>query len=375
MSLSPEEHKLLDEFAEAMADNLMATSREPYSHIWPAPVANILVARWYSHSTFPKQMYSMIRELEGKGYAEKEIANVWGGPSRICLFLFWVDGKATLEMPADDIAQLAVRLIKYIGCYRRGDIYCRDGRNLILSDQDVERVLQEFRPVVPAGSGAFEELRTSVARLNTALWLYTELLYFACHSWGHEFHGPYPVGDDKTLVVRQYYDLKPAFWGFSSRLRSERLTAFEIYEGAEIAYDMLNRTRSKGSPLACLRDYGLRIGGLDGDVVGNLEELRAIENNAIEVVEEAAQYESTLGKRDLIRKFNEATFHCGIKPLAEALGQDWAVPEHVYDMIEDEAADRSKFLQEKLAGLEKAGELPPEVLKGILRDSFDPRVA
>jgi len=374
VSLSEEENKILDDFSSVMASNLMTTSKEPYSHIWPAPVVNILEARWYSLSHFPRTLFSMIQKLEKRGFADEAIAKLFGGPSRICLFLFWVDGKRLLRMKKLDISKLALKLIKYISCYRHGDIYCRDGKNLILDQESLRHVLEDFHGIRPDRNEKFSDVRESVARINAALWLYTELLYLACHSWGHEFHGPYELENGRSLVIREYYDLKPPFWDFSQNMMSDKITTAEIYEKAEIAFDMLNRNRSKGLPIIHLRDFGIKLGGPEGEWIMDVETLQNIESRIVKIAEQASEYEAKLTKKDLITKFNEATFYCGIKPLADVLGEQWRMPDEIYEMIDREDASRSEFLIEKLEGIRRPPEAPPEVLFKILKDSFDPRV-
>lgn len=372
--LGEEENKVLDEFADVMAANLMTTSKEPYSNIWPAPKANILEARWYSHSSFPKMLLDMIGRLEEKGYKESDIANLLGGPSKICLFLFWVDGKKTLNMPKDDIATLAVKLITYISHYRRGDIWCRDGRNLILSGDSLSEITKDLKGF-DLKQEEHEKIKNSAATINATLWLYTELLYFASHAWGHESHGPYKITGDRYLVVREYYDLKPPFWAFAKHLVSNKITTLEIYDKeAEIAFDMFSRARSKGVPLKCLLRYDIKIGGVDGKSIETIEELKKLETNIVTTASMAAEFESKLDKKELIEKFNEATYWAGIKPIAAILGEKWEPPEETYDMIDKEEALRSGFLIQKLEGLKHASEVPDEVLYKILRDSFDPRV-
>lgn len=372
--LNEEENKILDEFAEAMATNLLTVSKEPYSNIWPAPRANILEARWYSHATFPKSLLKMCLKLEEKGYSDEAIAKTLGGPSKVCLFLFWIDGKKTLEMPKEDMAKLTIKLIKYISCHRQGDIWCRDGRNHILTDEHLDKIINDFRGF-DLSKESSSELRRTVAKINGTLWLYTELLYFACHAWGHESHGPYEIGGDRYLVVREYYDLRPSFWGFAEHLVSDKVTTLEIYDKkADIAFDMFSRTRSKGTPLKHLLRYDIKIGGLDGKSIETIEELKRLETNIIATTNIAAEFENKLEKKNLIKKFNEATYWTGIKPLTDILEEKWEPPQEIYDMIEREEALHSEFLIQKLEGLKHAHEVPEDVLYTILRDSFDPRV-
>ena len=374
MSLSEEENGILDEFSSVMASNLMTTSKEPYSHIWPAPVVNILEARWYSLSHFPRTLFSMIQKLENRGFTDEEIAKLFGGPSRICLFLFWVDGKHLLKMKKYEIAKLALKLIKYVSFYRRGDIYCRDGKNLILDREGLRQVIEDFHGIKPDRDRQFNDIRKSVARINAALWLYTELLYFACHSWGHEFHGPYELENGKSLVIREYYDLKPPFWDFSKDMISDKMTTTEVYEKAEIAFDMLNRNRSKGLPIMRLRNFGIKLGSPKEKWILDAETLKSIESRIVKITEQASEYEAKLIKKDLIKRYNEATFYCGIKPLADALDEEWRVPNEIYEMIDREDASRSEFLIKKLESIRRPPEAPQEVLLKILKDSFDPRI-
>jgi len=316
----------------------------------------------------------MIDKLEEKGYKENDIANFLGGPSRICLFLFWMDGKKTLNMPKEDIERLAVKLITYISHHRRGDIWCRNGRNLIMNEDILSKITKDFKGFDLKGKD-FEKIKNSVATINTTLWLYTELLYFACHAWGHESHGPYEITKDRYLVVREYYDLKPTFWNFAENLVSDKITTLEIYDKkAEIAFDMFSRTRSKGTPLNYLLRYDIKIGGIDGKSIETIEELKKLETNIVTTTNMAAEFESKLDKKELIKKFNEATYWVGIKPLADILREKWEPPEKIYDMIGREEALRSDFLIRKLEGLKHASEVPEKVLYNILRDSFDPRV-
>lgn len=374
MSLEKKENKTLDEFASVMATNLLGTSKEPYAHIWPAPVVNILEARWYTLSHFPRTLNRLIQQLERRKIPQENIAKLWGGPSRICLFLFWVDGKSLLRMPKEEVVELTLKLIRYVSSLRKGDIYCRNGKNFLLDPASLSKLVDDFAGFDLGDDEQSKRIRKLVGTINASLWLYTELLYFACHSWGHEFHGPYDLGENRSLVVREYYDLKPPVWDFSKSLKADKFTTFEIYKTAEIAFDMFNRTRSKGSPLSKLQAFSIRIGGIRGEPIERLNDIEKLGLHVMNAAEEAAISERKLGKKQLIEKFAETTYYCGIRPLADVLGEDWRVPSEVYEAIEREDALRSEFLTQKLEGIKRGAELPSEVLWKILRDSFDPRV-
>lgn len=358
----------LDEFASMMGKTLPEHSgkKEEYVGIWPMPAVHIFEADGTVARTFTHILYDYVESLQKLGYDDKEISRLFEKPARIANYVWALKLKEIMRLTREQRVELYSRLFRFISFYRK-DIFCESGKNLLWSKKDVGNALKrDFFDL--SDSEDAEYYQKLAGKLNASLWSYTELLFFAPHGFGHEFHGPYRIDSKNSLIVREYYDLDADFWDFSKALRAKTITSFEVYRNIEIGFDFFNRTIVSKPIPSHLRKYFITI---DNQALAP-ENLPTILEQLNETIQQGICSVAQLDKKGLLKKFVEAHFFT-LKPLAEKLRRDWHPSREAYDVIDREEVSNSPILAEKLQILSTMPYLSEDEKISIFEQMFDPR--
>jgi hypothetical protein len=78
---------------------------------------------------------------------------------------------------------------------------CQNGANLLLEEHELAALVAAQEPTVQP------EERVGLAHLRGTLLSLAEIIHIGIPQYGREVHGPYPVGRDQFMIVRDYYDL------------------------------------------------------------------------------------------------------------------------------------------------------------------------
>jgi hypothetical protein len=183
------------------------------------------------------------------------------------------------------------------------------------------------------------------------------------HPIVHEFHGPYDIGNRKSLVVREYYDLRPeAVWPYTTNFPYEEMLLHEIYEGFSQKYNFMNHTvtsdpfpqRLQKIHVSVLQQSKWRVVEIrDLDSI-----LASILNSIVEGMREVKNY----SKKDMLRKYVEMHYLI-LKPLTDLLSKDWTPPKEQYEFIETQELDKAV-----LENMAKLAEIPRETAVTITKD-------
>lgn len=365
--------ELLDAFTNTIATTLLGVSEEPGFSVYPMPKFHPSEGCFYLYIPFLKSVHEQLAELTRKGLSDGEAARLFKNPSRIANLTYNFEGiRLGVQQGAytkDDGIGLATRLLRYIG-HLRADIFCQGNRNIIWAQDKVNNMTKGAPMMNLASLSQYEQarVRKCMGRINALLFNLCELLYFAHHAIGHEFHGPYALTKRRKLVVREYYDLKNEFWNFTRSLPCDKITTMEIYEDVDIYFDFFNRCRSTESLPSRLVGLCARMGGFDGKPMDNIEKLEQLYNDFLPVVTAGTNYVRQLSRRDLFKKWVEVHFST-LEPIAERLGTNWHPPESVYKMI-----DETDPPMELVEAFKKMSTIPREQQMAILKRIFDPRI-
>lgn len=91
------------------------------------------------------------------------------------------------------------------------------------------------------------EQKLILKKILVALAIINEYLYFAWMGIGRENHGVYRINKDR-LLVKEYYDLKPPFWSFSSKLLYSSYTVIaDVPELTTPKFDFNGRVHFDGA--------------------------------------------------------------------------------------------------------------------------------
>ena len=302
--------------------------------LWPI---SIIEVNWYLSRFLPREIHRIFKGLEDQGMSLEEIARLFWGPSGITHLLYCADFGFEGLTPQES-GEFIDRLVDIISCQRIGDPFCENWKNIVWSDDKVEETLATCRFFDAQGPDR-KQLRATVAKLNTTLWHYCIFIQIGHRAYSHEFHGPYPLGGGESLLVREYYNLKPVeVWKFSSKMPFDRVTTLEVYRNIEIQVDAFGHLKlsdsSPGNFPDNLQRFGMRI---EGQNLERIEELEALSAKCLGVLVTANSSVRSLAEEEKkqfwVKKLLD--MRCfGLKPQKEILEEDWAPSNHVLGLVE-----------------------------------------
>ena len=113
--------------------------------LWPF---SIIETNWYYSHFFPREIYQTITGLRKKGIGGSRIAELCWGPSAISHWFYIVEpafGVPRLNPFKGLKKQEGIKFIEdtvdILSLQRKGDRFCRDGKNILLSDDEVKQLL------------------------------------------------------------------------------------------------------------------------------------------------------------------------------------------------------------------------------------------
>lgn len=358
--------ELIDGFCQAIAKGFAGRSREPGIDLWPQPVFSPFEGDYYVHSFLIPKLHLILRKLERRGMSLDEISRLFHFPSRVAILTYLFAHDSTDRREVAQRIEVAKQLIRIITILRNGDPFCESGKNNCLSVEAVNSILSSKRFEDIGSLDKAELIRRSVSKLIVALRGYCELVYFAGLSAAMEVHGPYRAGNG-SLLVREYYDLKPSFWEFTPHLPFGNIVLYTIYPALiDVTFDYSGRLISREPLGPMLTDVRLEVDSKPLEVRGDF--LDQILESVSEVVRIAIQEIKSLEKTELVEKWVESKFW-SLRPLAECTGDDWQPPREVYEKIRLETAD--PWIGEVLRKIQGLG---TEGRKHVMAKLFDPRL-
>lgn len=355
----------MDKLCSVIANSLLDVSEEPGLFVWPYPHFHPAEVAFRVYPQIHKIIHGDIKSLEKKGFTAKSISQLFRAPSRICNFFFFLGARHN-DVGIDERIEVTLKLLEYISHYRT-DPFCEDGKNIILNNNDIKLILEKTSLIDLCKTSSASEYKQKLGKLNAALWLYCELLYFGYHSMAHEFHGPYEVNDGEILIVRDYYDLKPEFWSFCQNFQIETITSYEIYSDIPIYFDFFNRSRSSKLLPKYLRKLCLKVNRIED--IDNLSKLDDVLNKIEKNVQDGISYINELEKKKLLEK-NIEMFHYVLKPLRQATNKDWKLG---MDVESEKMKENPLEATIAVEMMKKMKTLPKEDQIELLKRVFDPR--
>jgi hypothetical protein len=320
--------KEIDKLCSAYSRYILKAFTKSQPLVWPIPMNE---SYWYISKYFLKEAYDVIEKLKNKGISEQEIARLFRAPTRIIMFISFIYGMNFSDMKIKEKVELIQDLLNYLSYYKKEDILSETGKNIIWTPEHVADELKKHEMIgldTPEG----EKLRKTLGRINAALWLHCERIHGAFHSYGYEFHGPYELGNGESLVVREYYDIKPtSVWPFTSTLPFNELTTYEIYKECYLSIDMFNHLEASSPLPQCLQRFSVF---KDGDQNMNLTDLENILASLNIMLERAIEFTPDFTKEDWAKKIVEMHYWY-IKPHKDLLSENWRPPNEVYSLIKE----------------------------------------
>jgi len=348
--------KKIDNFCSAYATYVLKAFGKSQPLIWPIPMNETY---WYICKYFLRELYKDIKRLKDKDVAIERIEELFVAPTRISMFLAMIYGMSFSDLKIKEKVELTELLLDLLPRYRREDLFCENGSNIIWTKQQASKELKKCKMINLDENKNAGQLAKILGKINATLWLYCEFIHGAFHSYGYEFHGPYSLNNkEKLLIVREYYDIKPSLvWPFASRLPFDKVTTFEVYKDCKINFDLFGHLETTVSLPQHLQSFHIKTSseGIESEV-NNLSGLDSILSNCAETLNEALKFTSNFNKYDWAKKIVEMHYHY-LVPHKDLLKQDWKPSDSIYLAInkgsdEIEMANTFKSF-EKIWGMSK----------------------
>ncbi len=322
----------------------------------------------YWAKEWSKKLSQVLHLIDEQSVSKLKAKEALRYPSRLVHILWRIDALQRSDLNKEEKLYIVRRLLNYLADFRKKDLWCEDGMNIIWSLKE----LKDNKDRLVFFSTKDERKLKLFFNLEAALFLYTELIYWANHPLGHSFHGPYR--DEKGVVlVREYFDLKPEVWDFSNDLGFSQVEIFEIYKKrTKIKLEFFERGIRTTEPFKQnLLSFGLKV---DGEVVTQVENISQYLNNLQNVIKKGGRFVQALNKKQLIEKHAQYWFYA-LKPLCDLVSEDWYPPQEVRDNIYKKYPKIDTIWQKEVKkSFEKMKALPPKKQEKALKEYFDPRI-
>ena len=178
-----------------------AMARRTHSAHWPvhARIINYYLVRL----GFLELVYKSIKKLVNEGWANEKIAQLFKGPT--ILFYRWglFDSKQYTQLTSDERMELADWFAEYIKILKQPPLLCENHQNQLWDNETATKNIHEATWIELESP----EDKKMAGELFGQMFNYTELLYFAYHAHGHEFHGSYRV-DNRDYLFADFFRLQ-----------------------------------------------------------------------------------------------------------------------------------------------------------------------
>lgn len=358
--------KLIDIIVESI---LSAKSKDEAAALtlWPLPTPQGVL---YWGDEWSKKLNWILHLIDKQKIDNEKIARVLKFPSRATHFLWrTTDAVKNSSLNKKEKLYTIKKLFEILAVFRKKDLFCENGKNIIWDKKELENRKKDLYFF----SGKDKKLNKLISTFKTALWIYTELIYWAQHSFGHSFHGPY-LEKEEDLLVREYFDLKPQIWSFSQGLNFSEVEIFEIYKkgtNSKIKLEFFERSIRTTQPIKQdLEKFAFKV---DEKVIKNSDEISLLSKNLIQIIKRGGKIIQSLNEQKLIEKHADYYFYV-IKPLCDLVKEDWRLPKQVHNNIYKKYQEINAVWHNVVKkDSEKIASLSYKQQKKILKEIFDPR--
>lgn len=261
-----------------------------------------------------------------RGLSLAEIARAMGNPARIYRIIDTsLYGLRHRRRPLEEQRATTLKLLDMIRALKHGSEFNENGVNEILPLETVKE-LDARIPPLSAGESRF------IHQFCGVMWSYTESIFFRAHDVTKEIHGPYPLGDGQTMVVKEYLNLRPTeIWGDIPLLPCDRIRIVKKYgPGLGLTIDALNHLYNEKGTNAVPYLLGTFM-EVDDRVVDQEEGRELLERMQETIAFNAVQVDA-LTWHQKVEKYAEI-FWFRKRPVRELRGLAWQVPENVRERI------------------------------------------
>jgi len=224
----------------------------------------------------------------------------------------FINGMKAMDLAPNEIANRLVKLSNAIIELQGGNYFIEYGDYHITDKVNVEHSLTT--PLL--------------LHLATALWAYSETLYFVHRQTACEYHGSYTLEDGNNAIIRDFCNLKPSdLWDFNFNDIPNKIQIATAHNRTfKVEFDNYNNLYVRNGSMKESLEYGHVI--IDGkqaseDEVSNLFNL---------ISKKIAEFHLTIeemGDIAIKHKYLDIFWYRG-KPMADALGVEWRPSKEIH---------------------------------------------
>lgn len=292
---------------------------------WPMPVLKTTIeASIFSEPVIAQKFYERIKKLERKFKSIPSISKLIPYPSPLARLTMIFRSRKIWKLNQEQQIEIANKLAEILYNLYQDKHFCQKGKNILWSKKEKEENFSQLKKLkkylIPS---------SVITKLDGRLWLYTEMVYSRWHNLGHEFHGPYTYNKNEKLLVKEWHNLQGPGWLVFKNFPYKKITCYEFYINNPIYIDIHNRLVSSKPLAPTLTRCYVKIDNKLADERGIKRVIETLNKYLLE----GQKFLASRNKNQL-KKMNAVMEFYSIKPLADALGENWRPPQKLLKNIE-----------------------------------------
>ncbi|MCP4153815.1 MAG: hypothetical protein GY757_39175 [bacterium] len=295
-------------------------------HDWPVKLNSVF---HLFLTQFGEEFMEDLDYLENeKKLSIEEIGKLFYNPARIFRMIeYTIYSLRKKRLPLDEQRKVALKLMAMAKSLKYGSEFNEDGRNTIYDPAKVEDIQKN---ILQKKNSTIEESRL-IHRFCGVAWAYTESIFFRAHDVTKEIHGPYTY-KDRNMMVKEYMNLNPhEIWPDVEMLPCNNIKIYKSYnEKVQVQIDALNHLAldAGAQPVPNLMNHYVEIDGKEASP-DQLKDLLKIIGATIADISGRVE---KMTWHERVSKYAEI-FWFRKRPVRDARGIDWKVPQKVLDNI------------------------------------------
>lgn len=230
-------------------------------------------------------------------------------------------------------------LFKVIEEKTRNDIFCADGKNLLITQKEAGLLAKHVEWNFAESESDKKIISYFAVILNNYCY---SLFYDIYMAGGFYMHGPYDVskyfGSSTTMLVRNYRDLRPRDLWQDIQFSFKKMQILTIYKDLDLRINFSNHPDSDKSMSHQIISCAVYA---DGEPVEH-DEFEALIKQAEFAIKSQTARINSLSSLSKVRKGAEIAYYL-FKDFRESFGDDWRPPEEVAKNID---AFGDKFIKQ-----------------------------
>jgi len=296
---------------------------------WPLRVEEIAA---YFTDLEAEDLHKKMNLFQEKGVSLQEAAKLFHTPSFIREILpDLIIGSKFTKLSREDRIKLPERFFDLLEEMHSGDIFCDNGKNLILSKEEVSDLVNSTLWIKQVELKDAQKIHRLSSSLLSLMWT---LYFYPWPNMGFEIHGPYDVSDilekDYVLLIRDFFNPRPVdLWPQLDEFSVSQVKLLTLYQDIDINIDIFDHMTHNASLASSTRGFVIY---LNGDIFDNLRELDNLNQQILSKSSVISEVVEGMTKEEKVLKFIDIRYY-GLRKLRGYFGEDWHRPLKVKERV------------------------------------------